>query len=86
MLSEKLTAALKYVQTEIFCSPEGNYPAEYFVKYIIRQHGIEKFNLLKVSYDWIALKHFKEHRVSGDWYTLYLTAYNYLGFNGSYAI
>jgi len=49
---------LDYTQT-IFCLPKGKYPAEYFVKYIIRQYGVERFNELKRSYPWIVPEHLK---------------------------
>jgi len=37
----------------------GKLPAEYFVKYIVRKHGIETFNVLKISYPWIVPNHLK---------------------------
>jgi len=38
---------------------KGKLPAEYFVKYIVRKHGIETFNVLKTSYPWIVPDHLK---------------------------
>ena len=49
---------LEYVQA-IFHEPKGKYPAEYVVKFIIRQYGIERFNELKTSYPWIVPEHLK---------------------------
>ena len=55
---------------QLFNSPRGKYPAEYFIKYIVRQHGIQLLNQLKVceipSFDWIIPDHLKgkEERVS----------------------
>ena len=38
---------------------KGKLLAEYFVKYIVRKHGIETFNVLKKSYPWIVPDHLK---------------------------
>ena len=56
---------LKFHQAveELFSSPRGNYPAEYFIKCIVRQHCIQLFNHLKTcenpSFDWIIPNHLK---------------------------
>ena len=56
---------LKVLQTvqQLFNSPKGNYPAEYFIKYTVRQHCIQLFNHLKTcvnpSFDWIVPDHLK---------------------------
>ena len=56
--STDLKDTMEFVQT-IFWSPKGNYPSEYFVKYIIRQYGIQRFNELKTVYAWIVPEHLK---------------------------
>jgi len=43
----------------MFSLPKGKYPAEYFVKYIVRQHGVEIFSALRKSYPWIIPDHLK---------------------------
>ena len=56
---------LKVLETvkQLFNSPKGNYPAEYFIKYIVRQYCIQLFNHLKAcekpSFDWIIPDHLK---------------------------
>ena len=46
-----------------FNSQRCKYPAEYFIKYIVRQHGIQSFNQLKTceepSFEWIMPDHLK---------------------------
>lgn len=58
---------LKTVE-QFFSSPKGNYPAEYFIKYIVRQHCIQLFNYLKAcekpSFDWIIPDHLKSKEES----------------------
>lgn len=63
---------LEVLQTviQLVNSPRSKYPAEYFIKYIVRQHGIQLLNKLKVckdpSFNWIIPEHLKskEQRVS----------------------
>ena len=46
--------------------PRSKYPAEYFIKYIVRQHGIQLFNQLKMcedpSFSWIIPEHLKSKK------------------------
>ena len=59
---EKWLEVLQIVK-RLFNLPKGKYPAEFFIKYIVRQHGIELFNQLKKceepSFDWIIPEHLK---------------------------
>ena len=63
---------LKVLQTvkQLFSSMKNKYPAEYFIKYTIRQHSIQLFNQLKLcknpSLDWIIPDNLKgkEEKVS----------------------
>ena len=45
-------------------SPRSKYPAEYFIKYTVRQHGIQLFNELKKrsdpSFKWIIPEHLND--------------------------
>ena len=56
---------LKVLQSveQLFNSPRGGYPAEYFIKYIVRHHCIQLFNHLKMckdpSFDWVVPNHLK---------------------------
>ena len=76
---------LKVLQTveQLFNSPKGNYPAEYFIKYIVRQHCVQLFNHLKTckkpSFDWIIPDHLKskEENVS-NCVCLFSASYTYI--------
>ena len=54
---------LKVLQTvkRLFNLPRSKYPAEYFIKYIVRQHGTQIFDQLRKyeepSFDWIIPEH-----------------------------
>ena len=56
---------LEVLQTvkRLFNLPKSKYPAEFFIKCIVRQHGIKLFNQLKMcedpSLDWIIPDHLK---------------------------
>ena len=51
-----------------FSSHKSKYPAEYFIKHIIRQHGIKLFNQLRMceepSFQWIIPEHLKNKEES----------------------
>ena len=55
---------------QLYNSPRSKYPAECFLKYIVRQHGIQLFNQLKICedppFDWIVPEHLnsKEQNVN----------------------
>ena len=76
---------LEVLQTvkQLFNSPKGKYPAEYFIKYIVRQHGMQLFNKLKMyknpSLDWIIPDHLKrkEENVSKYYIRIYKYKHNY---------
>ena len=57
---------LKVLETvkQLYNSPRSKYPTEYFIKYIVRQHGIQLFNKLKKcndpSFNWIIPEHLSE--------------------------
>ena len=49
---------IDYIPTK-FSLHKSKHPAEYFVKYIVRKHGVETFNALRTSYPWIVPDHLK---------------------------
>ena len=53
---------------QFYNSPRSKYPTEYFIKYIVRQHGIQLFNQLKKcsdpSFDWIIPEHLNDKNES----------------------
>ena len=61
---------LKVLETvkQLYNSPRSKYPTEYFIKYIVRQHGIQLFNQLKKcnnpSFDWIIPEHLSDKNES----------------------
>ena len=61
---------LETLQTvkRLFSSHKSKYPSEYFIKHIIRQHGIKLFNQLKnceePSFQWIVPEHLKNKEES----------------------
>ena len=66
---EKWLEVLQTVK-RLFNLPRSKYPAEFFIKYIVRQHGIKLLSQLKIceepSFDWIIPEHLrsKEESVS----------------------
>ena len=51
-LTKDWKEVVEYIQGK-FTLLEAKYPAEYFIKYIVRQYGIEVFSTLRISYPWI---------------------------------
>ena len=64
-IPEKWLEVLKTVK-QLYNSPRSKHPTEYFIKYIVRQHGIQLFNQLKMckdpSFDWIIPEHLNDNK------------------------
>ena len=49
---------------DLYESPKSKHPTEYFIKYIVRQHGVQSLNKLKKcndpSFKWIIPKHLND--------------------------
>ena len=61
---------------QLYSSPRSKYPTEYFIKYIVRQHGIQLFNQLKKcndpSFDWIIPEHLNDKNESVSKFSIYV--------------
>lgn len=51
-LSQHWIKVLNYLKAK-YAPPAPKYPREYFIKYIVRQFGIDAFNKLRGTYDLI---------------------------------
>ena len=71
---EEWLKVLKTVK-QLYNSPRSKYPTEYFIKYIVRQHGIQLFNKLKKcndpSFDWIIPEHLNDKNESVSKFSVY---------------